>query len=81
MKKPNCTWTDPEPDAGRCQHEAEHVQRDKDGQPWANLCAMHHATLEAASAGKPFNPARALRAWVRAGGGADVMAKRMVGRT
>lgn len=74
-----CTWTDPAP-GGRCQHEAEHVHRDKEGQPWANLCAMHHATWEAAKDGVDYNMPRMLGAWVRAGGGAEKMAKRTVGR-
>lgn len=72
-----CTWMDPEPGAGRCQHEAKHVRRSKDGQPWANLCAVHHAELDAAINARPFNPARMVRAWVRASGGAEVMAKRI----
>lgn len=71
-----CTWMDPEP-GGRCQHEAEHVQRDKGGAPWANLCAVHNAELQAALDAEPFNPARMMRAWVRAGGGAEAMAKRI----
>lgn len=76
--KPNCTWTDPAP-GGRCQWEAEQVQRDAEGQPWASLCRKHTKELDAASdiSRTDWNAGTALRAWVRAGGGAAKMAKRL----
>lgn len=76
--RPNCTWQDPTPD-GRCQNPAEYPEREKTGEAWANLCKKHHEAYEKATDLKSpeWNPAGMLRAWVRAGGGAQKQAARM----
>jgi hypothetical protein len=65
-----CTWKE-------CTERAAHEQRGNDGTVWANLCAQHHAELGAAIGSTDVRVL--LRAWVRAGGGADATARRLDG--
>ncbi len=75
MNRPNCTWMDPAP-TGRCQAPAAHPQKDKEGQTWANLCEAHHKELNTAAdvSRKDWKPGPMMRA----GGGAEAMAKRIL---
>ena len=63
-----CTWKG-------CTEEATTPQLDRDGCEWSNLCDSHAKELDE-STNDPFDPKRSLRAWVRASGGAAVMAKK-----
>lgn len=63
-----CTWHG-------CSEAAAKTQHDRDGKPWAELCARHALELDAAvTSGKPKD---LCRAWVRAQGGPEAAAKRM----
>ena len=62
-----CTWKD-------CIEKATTPQLDKNGIEWANLCDAHHIELEEAIVSD--NPKLLLSRWVRASGGASIMAKR-----
>jgi len=66
--KPKCTWKD-------CERIAEVLQLDMFGRTWAHLCAEHHMVLEEAIAAP--NPRRLLACWVKASGGAEVLAQSM----
>ncbi len=70
-----CTWQDP-PDV-RCEELAvvDHIAQD--GKMYAQLCTKHHRELDD-SQKPPVNVARMLQCLVRAGGGAEKMAKRML---
>jgi len=70
-----CTWKD-------CQEPATAPQHDAVGERWACLCGGHADELEAVLGcdAATFNPARLMRVWVLAQGGAGVAAKRVVGR-
>lgn len=63
-----CTWKD-------CEEISKHIQLDKNGKEWANLCESHNNELE--NDLNILEPKRMLRAWVLASGGAQVMAKKM----
>jgi len=65
-----CTWKE-------CTMEAKHPQLDRNGNEWANLCDIHHDELESAIGAEPK---RMLSAWVKAMGGAEKAANRMVGK-
>lgn len=74
-KLQRCTWRDPV--IGRCERIACHAQVSADGEVWANLCDAHKTELESAyPTTTAFSPGNMLRSWVRAGGGAEVMAAR-----
>lgn len=67
-----CTWKD-------CRNKAAYPQLDKHGSTWANLCSEHHEELEKVFGLIVNNPVRdnikrMLAAWVKASGGAKVMA-------
>lgn len=67
-----CTWVD-------CQSKAERPQVSKDGEMWANLCVDHDNKFAADTdiAAPTYDVKRMLSSWVKAGGGAEKMAKRM----
>lgn len=67
-----CTWVD-------CKADATKPQTGKNGEVWANLCESHHQELES-SLVTPLNPKLMLQCWVRASGGAKVMARKMTDR-
>jgi hypothetical protein len=62
-----CAWSD-------CQQPGSIAQVDRHGVLWATLCEQHSKELDAAVG--TFDPADALRAWVKASGGAAALAKR-----
>ncbi len=62
-----CSWAD-------CLDTGLVEQRDKNGTLWATLCDKHSTELDEAV--KIFDPKELLRAWVKASGGAAVMARR-----
>jgi hypothetical protein len=62
-----CTWNG-------CQDVGTVDQRDRTGALWATLCPTHSAELDKAT--ENFDPSAALRAWVKASGGATNLAKR-----
>ena len=76
-----CTWKGREE---RCGKEATEQQLGKDGSVWADLCPEHHkeldealrAVAQVAEGDKSAFP-RMMSAYVKAGGGAKAMARRM----
>ena len=62
-----CTWID-------CNNVATVPQISQDGSRWANLCAEHAKEID----DNLLNPKGTLRCWVRAQGGASVLAKKMI---
>ncbi len=63
-----CSWAD-------CLDTGLVKQRDKNGTLWATLCDKHSTELDKAV--EVFDPKELLRAWVKASGGAAVMARRV----
>lgn len=68
-----CTWRD-------CEQPARHEWRDEDGEVWASLCDQHNGHLELAE--KSFlaggEPGAFLAVYVRAQGGSEAVAQRMM---
>lgn len=72
---PQCTWFIP-PDH-RCPADGIHDHKDNLGVVWASLCQQHHEQLEMDCNHESSDPARMLRSWILASGGAKKMAERM----
>jgi len=68
MKKIICMWKG-------CKEIASHLQLDKHGKEWSNLCDKHHKELEDSM--KDLSPKKILKSWVLAKGGAEKAAKDM----
>ena len=66
-----CTWVE-------CTVEAKHVQNDRNGEPWADLCDAHDEELDAAIT--CMDAKRMLSSWVKASGGPKKMMETMTGR-
>ena len=64
-----CTWVD-------CSEEGINPQFSKDGEVWACLCDEHHLKLE--SDLDSLDARKILSSWVKAQGGAEKAAGRMV---
>lgn len=65
----NCTWKD-------CDNPASHPQMSEDGKTWAQLCIVHEGQLnDAMISGEPK---KILSAYVKAQGGAQAAAARMM---
>jgi hypothetical protein len=65
-----CTWVD-------CEKEATTLIKEKDGKDYANLCDEHNKELNDSINKNPFNAAKMLQCWIKAGGGAKKMSERM----
>lgn len=65
-----CTWKD-------CGQPAAHDEVGKDGSVWARLCIGHHEELEAAL--DSLDVKAIMRAYIKAQGGANAAAARMLG--
>lgn len=68
MAKKKCTWVD-------CDEVAEHPQIGDSGNMWANLCSTHNKELE----DNLLDAKGILRCWIKASGGAKILAYGMVG--
>ena len=66
-----CTWVD-------CSADAKYPHLSKDGTPWANLCDDHHAQVEKDCDPVDCDIRKMLSSWVKASGGAKVMAGKML---
>ena len=68
-----CTWRD-------CSNEAAHPQIAKDGEQWANLCDEHNSKIDESidTAIANGDVRSLLSGWVKAQGGAEAAAGRMV---
>jgi hypothetical protein len=65
-----CTWVG-------CDNKASCLQESKDGEIWANLCEEHEA--KQVKDIKEGNIKAMLSNWVKASGGSDKLAKRVLG--
>jgi hypothetical protein len=61
-----CTWEN-------CNEVATYPQVGKDKEIWANLCQAHHAKLDS----ELLDVKKVLSNWIKASGGAKVMARKM----
>ena len=65
-----CPWKD-------CNQIGTHPQLDKNKEPWATLCQVHHDELASVISAEPFSAKRMLSVWIKAMGGAKAAAARM----